>query len=261
MYYVIRYRIKVVRENLNIVFPEKDKSEKRKIEQRFYRHFSDYIAETIKGLTMDDEELMKRMVILNPEFINQYTNSGRSVFVYGAHFGNWEWFTVFPLNFTNCGVQAFYQQQSNKLMNDITVESRSRNKIVPVESHRGFRHMVECMKRGENNVTLVLGDQSPHRGAKKYWTNFFGQDTAFLMGVETIAKRTNQVLVFPSYKSYSRGHYEVEMKLIEDDPANVDGSILIDRFAAYLEDDIRSIPELWLWSHRRWKHKHENFPD
>lgn len=260
MYHVVRYRLKVVRKNLEIAFPHKTEAERRGIEKRFYRHFSDYIFETVKSMTIPIDELMKRMVITNTEEINKFTDEGRSVFVYAAHFGNWEWFITWPFCF-KAKIHTFYKPQRNPLANDLTLHSRTRNGIVAVPSRQGFRHMVSSVRSGERTVTLIIGDQAPSPSARKYWTNFFGRDTDFLLGPTTIASKLNLVLFFPYFKSYKRGYYEVEMKLLEADPAHHTDAEMIDRFAAMLEDNIRELPELWLWSHRRWKHRHEDFPD
>lgn len=262
LYRLLHYRVKVVRKNLKIVFPEKSDNELRDIEKRFYHHLSDYFFETIKALTISDEELLRRMVIRNPELVEDIMKKGKSVFVYAAHLGNWEWFTCWPLIFDEkFEIHAFYQQQGNKLANYITVETRTRRDIIAVESHKGFRFTFQNIKGGAVSTTLIIGDQSPHRGAQKMWLPFCGQDTAFLVGPEHIARKLNIALVYPSFVAYKRGHYEVEFRLIAETPSELPERECAKRFAAYLEEDLHRIPELWLWSHNRWKHKHEDFPD
>lgn len=48
VYSVVRYRVKVTRRNMAASFPELTEKERRALECRFYRHFTDYIVETIK---------------------------------------------------------------------------------------------------------------------------------------------------------------------------------------------------------------------
>ena len=48
VYYVVRYRVKLVRKNLADCFPEKSAEELRKTEKAFYHWFCDYVVETIK---------------------------------------------------------------------------------------------------------------------------------------------------------------------------------------------------------------------
>lgn len=259
-YYVVRYRLKVVRQNIATVFPDKTDKERKAIEKRFYHHFCDYLFETLKALTISREELAKRMKLKNPELINRMTAEGRMVFIYATHFGNWEWYIAFAKLFQNASLHAFYKRQHG-LSEELTDISRSRNDIVIIPSSKGYRHMVECARKNEAAVTLIIADQSPKRDAQKCWTDFFGQDTAFLMGPVTMAKKLNIALVYPSYTSYKRGYYEVELKMIEEFPKQAEMADLVAKYADFLEEDVKLIPELWLWSHRRWKLKHEDFPD
>ncbi len=262
LYWVLHYRVKVVRDNLLIAFPEKTDEERKQIERKFYRHLSDYFFETIKALTISDEELKKRIVFRNADLVDNIMKSGKCVFIYAAHLGNWEWFTVWPLIFSKqFEVHCFYQAQGNKFANYITVETRTRRGIIAAESHRGFRYTFQSMKEGAVSTTLIIGDQSPHRGAQKMWIPFCGRDTAFLVGPEHIARKLDIALVYPSFVGYKRGHYEVEFRLITENPAELPEKECTKRFASYLEEDLHRIPELWLWSHKRWKHKHEDFPD
>ncbi|MCQ2215931.1 MAG: lysophospholipid acyltransferase family protein [Bacteroidales bacterium] len=261
LHYVVRYRRTVVRKNLDIAFGDKDEAYRRKVEKRFYRHLCDYVFETIKAFSIDLKDLNKRYKIRNPELVNYYLDNGRSVFLYCGHFGNWEWSLVYPSVLSKCQFQTFYQSQSGKGIDRIMTEMRTRVGNLAIESHKAYRHIVECMRNNIQTFTLIIADQSPHRKAKKHWTNFFNHDTAFLMGPEAMAVKTNQVLIYPSIVSYKRGYYEIEMKLIDDKASQNSGAGIIDKFAVLLEDDIRRTPELWLWSHNRWKHKHEDYPD
>ncbi len=262
LYWIMGYRLKVVRQNLKTVFPEKTDKERRQIERRFYRHLSDYFFETIKALTISDKELLSRMVVRNPEVVENLMEKGKSVFAYAAHLGNWEWFTSWPLLFSpQFEIHAFYQPQGNRFANHMTVEVRSRRDIIAIESQHGFRYTFKCIRDGRVSVTLVIGDQCPHRGAQKMWLPFCGQDTPFLVGPEHIARKLNIALVYPSFVAYKRGHYEVELKLIAENPQELPETECTARFAAFLEDDLHRLPELWLWSHRRWKLKHKDFPE
>ncbi len=262
LYWVLSYRLKVVRENITTIFPHKTEKEKKVIERKFYRHLSDYFFETIKALTISDDELRRRMVIRNPELAEQVMKQGKSVYLYAAHLGNWEWFTVFPLVFSKeFEIRTFYQPQANNFANYISTEVRTRRDITAIESQRGFRYTAQCVRSGKVGFTLIIGDQCPHHGAQKMWLPFCGKDTPFLVGPEHIARKLDIALFYPSFVSYRRGYYEVELKLISDAPASLPEKESTARFASFIEDDLQRFPHLWLLSHRRWKLKHEDFPN
>jgi len=45
----------------------------------------------------------------------------------------------------------------------------------------------------------------------------------------------------------------VVLTLAEEQPAELEKGVLTLRYARYLENAIRQQPDMWLWSHRRWK--------
>ena len=91
LYYVVRYRRRVVNANLEESFPEKSSAELKKISRQFYRNFADYIFETIKLLHISDSQIKRRMTFENVDIIDNFVAQGRSVAVYFSHCGNWEW--------------------------------------------------------------------------------------------------------------------------------------------------------------------------
>jgi len=254
-YHIVRYRRGVVKKNLALAFPDKSDDERKAISKRYYHHLCDYFVELAKALTIPVDELVsdKHMDIINPDLVNEYIAQGRQVFIYSGHVGNWEWFITFPKYFYESEIHAFYKIQKTSWTNDVITASRSRGGIIPIDSKHGFRHVVECVRNKKKAVTLIIGDQTPKADVQQEWVDFMGINTAFICGPTVIAQKTNQVLVYPSYIGYSRGHYQVELKLISDNPKEEQQHDLVKRFAELLEDDIRRCPELWLWSHRRWK--------
>ena len=52
VYRVIGYRKKIVRENLELVFPDKSKQELNTIEKGFYHHMCDMFLEMVKTMSL-----------------------------------------------------------------------------------------------------------------------------------------------------------------------------------------------------------------
>ena len=65
LYYIVRYRRRVVRMNLENSFPEKSEAERREIERGFYHFLCDYGVESLKLLTIKPEEMKQHMVFKN----------------------------------------------------------------------------------------------------------------------------------------------------------------------------------------------------
>ena len=97
IYYLLKYRRRVVRANLQHAFPEKDLSEIIKIEKRYYRHLCDFFVEMYKMWHMSDEQIRRRCKFTNPEVIRRYFDQGKSVIGVLGHYGNWEWMSSYSL--------------------------------------------------------------------------------------------------------------------------------------------------------------------
>ena len=69
VYHVLRYRRRLVRKHLADSFPEKSADERMQIERGFYHWFCDYIAETVKLLTISPDNLKRRMTFKGTDTI------------------------------------------------------------------------------------------------------------------------------------------------------------------------------------------------
>jgi KDO2-lipid IV(A) lauroyltransferase len=259
LYYVFGYRRKVVRMNLTNSFPGKCATEINAIEKEFYQHFCDIAFESIKVLTISKDAVARRYRIKNIELIEKLYQEEKSIILYTAHYGNWEWLGFLPL-FMPYQAVSFYQKLSSGYYDHFMQMTRSRFGVRCIESKQGYKNMVKFQEEHLLTMTYMVGDQSPTKSASKHWVRFLNQDTAFLMGTDRIARKLNQVVLFPSYRKLKRGVYEVEFIPIELNPSRTNSQDIIDKYAHALENSINQSPALWLWSHRRWKLSRQDTP-
>jgi KDO2-lipid IV(A) lauroyltransferase len=256
LFYVLKYRRYVVFENLGTAFPEKGIKERRIIEKAYYKHFCDIVYEAIKSLSLNENGIRKRFVVKNIDLLHKYYLDKRSAILYAGHFGNWEWISFLPLSVSQ-QVTSFYQPLNNKYFDELVKKVRERFGVICVESSKGVKSVLSFEREKILTINLIIGDQSPRKDAVKHWTKFFNQETAFLIGADKIARKANHVLLFPFYRKIKRGFYEVEFQIITETPKEIKSEDIIDAYANHLERAINASPELWLWSHKRWKLKKE----
>ncbi|WP_281542242.1 lysophospholipid acyltransferase family protein [Maribacter aestuarii] len=252
IYYIVGYRKKVVFGNLKSSFPEKNYREIQKIARDFYRHFCDLIFESIKSLTISRKEVKKRLRIENPELVQHYLKSRKDILLYAAHQGNWEWLIFLPLFFPYYST-TFYRPLKNNYFNGLLRLIRQRFGVNLIEEKNGYRTISKLKKAQIPLMNCMIGDQSPTRKSAKYWHPFLNRTTAFLKGPDIIARKTDQIVLFPNFKKIKRGYYQLTFDLIADNPQSNYSSGIVKKYARKLEITIKNSPELWLWSHRRWK--------
>lgn len=256
LYHVVRYRRKVVYENLHNAFPEKDAEDIRIIAKKYYRHLSSLMVEIIKMATISPEELKARFKFKNLHLMNNYHEQGRSTLICSAHYGNWEWGTLaLGLN-TTAVVYPIYKPVSNEAFGEWFKQIRSRfgNQLIPM------RQTLRALNASKDVPTIFCfgNDQTPLKEESTYWLNFLHQPTAILLGLEKIAVRTNRPVFYMRVRILKRGYYEVECVPLCMEPAASKPFEITNLHVNYLEQIIIDEPAYWLWSHRRWKHKPED---
>ena len=244
------YRKNVVFHNLRNSFPEKSEKIIHQEAKNFYKHFCEVFIESVKMLTISPQQIKQRYNFTNLALINDLYINNKSIIIYAAHYGNWEWMTSLQLQ-TKYQMYSFYQKQSSKYFDDFMIHQRERFGNLCVESQSGFKTLVQNTRAKNLTITYVVGDQSPMSKSSMYWTKFLNQDTAFLIGADRMAKKCRQQLVYPHVTQPKKGHYDIEFKIIPMD-SDTDST---ETYANLLEKNIQEQPELWLWSHKRWKRK------
>lgn len=258
MYYLARYRRRVVRRNLENAFPDKTKKEVIAIEKAFYRNFCDYWVETMKLLHISDREMKKRMVFKNMEYLNQVHREGHSVLMYLGHFGNWEWIPSITLWMDEDVTAAqIYRPLRSQVFDRLFLNLRKRFGSVGIAKEDTLRAIVRMKREGRKLVIGFMSDQTPSPRNIHYWSSFMSQDTAVFTGVERIAKRAGFYVFYLDVSRKKRGYYEVEPRLISIDPKQTEEFEITEKYIRMMETTIRRNPAYWLWSHNRWKFKRE----
>ena len=251
VYYVIGYRRKVVMDNLLIAFPEKTESERLQIAKKFYHNFIDSFIEVIKLMSADDSFLQKRFSV-NMEVLDELYKSGKSCQLHLGHTFNWEWGQLVLSTLTPYKLMVVYMPISNKVFEKLfyKLRTRSGNIFLPANN---MREAISPHLKNQYLLGLVA-DQNPGKPQSAYWLNFFGRPSPFVSGPEKGARENNLPVVFAYMEKPRRGHYHAVLKLATPDASQMyTGKITLD-YVRYLEAVIRKNPDMWLWSHRRWKH-------
>ena len=260
IYRVMKYRRATVRQNLTSAFPEKGHDEIVNIERDFYHWLCDYLAETIKMLTISRKEMCRRMVFKGTNVIDQMVFEGVSCGVMLGHYCNWEWITSLPLYVTPRAVCAELYHPLESSITDRTfryIRQRFGSICIPMEET--LRHIARYQKEQKPLVIGYIADQKPNWRNIHLWTMFLNHNTPVFTGSERIIKHTRQAFFYGDVRRIKRGYYECEFKLMERHSENIPDYQLTEMYMKELEHTIRREPALWLWSHNRWSRTKEEF--
>lgn len=251
MYNVVGYRKQVVLENLRKSFPEKSEAELKAIMRGFYAYFCDLLLEIVKAFTISATELRQRFTFHNLQLLEQLQAEGKSIVLVTGHHGNWEWAGhSFVLH---CNVPAYiiYKPLENTRFDGLIYRMRTRFGLKLIAMQNVYRDLLTL--RGQPVLTAFIADQTPHPEFA-YWTMFMNQDTPVFPGTEKVARKFSYPVVYASTRRLRRGYYQTSLELLAASPQELPDGAISELHTRRLEQDIRQQPEIWLWSHRRWKY-------
>jgi KDO2-lipid IV(A) lauroyltransferase len=214
----------------------------------------DLVMESVKAFSISEKQILKRYTYKNPELVNTLFKQGKSIALVGAHQANWEWSISLPLVLDQ-PITGAYTKLNNKYFEKAVRDSREKFGVIGVKTS-------ETVKRMQYNVTnkiqaayILLSDQSPQPHKTFYWREFFNIKVPVHTGAEMLSKKFDLVVVNYLTKKVKRGYYETEFQLITDSPKEFENYQITDKYIDLTEKNILQQPELYLWSHKRYKHK------
>ena len=248
---LLKYRKALITKNLKNSFPKKSENEIKNIRRYFYKHFSDLIVESLKGFTISERGINKKIKLKNTELLNEMAQKKQNIILIGGHYNNWEMSAQkMPLECEH-ELFAIYKPLSNKFFDKKMKDSREKFglRMIPMKETKNY-----FQTDNEKPRAIIFGsDQSPSNTKNAHWIKFLNQESAFLFGAEKYAKEFNWPVVFVSIQKIKRGTYEVSFQLITDQPKKEAKGKIINDFANLLQADINQNPPYWLWTHNRWK--------
>lgn len=256
LYYIIRYRRKVVSENIKKVFSTLSKKEQVNIEKQFYKNFCDNFIETIKLLSISEKELQTHITTDYSE-LKKIISEKRNCHIYLGHQFNWEWANAhIASSFKNNNIVVAYKPLRNQSFNNLMLKLRSRfgSKMV---SSKNVKKEMEVFK-DKQHVLILVSDQNPNIPERSFWTSFLSQKTAFLSGTELYTTSNTTTTFFANIIKVKRGHYKFVITPLFDFSKPYQLGIITHLYTEKLENAILANPENYLWSHKRWKHLYKN---
>lgn len=250
--YIVRYRAKVIHENLRNSFPEKSLEEIKTITKDFYLNLTDVSFESLKLISMTKEELEERVTITNIDVPFSFLDNGQSHLALTSHLCNWEWLLQICAIKSPYPIDAVYKPVHNQQMDTFIYDLRARFGAHPVAMKDTLRELIKNRKTVRSMA--MVADQTPPHSEIQHWTTFLNQYTPFYVGGDKIGGAMQMPVLFVSMKRVKRGYYEVTFEVLKNIPIAKEGHEITELYIKRLEACIKEQPANWLWSHKRWKH-------
>lgn len=255
LFYVLHGRLRRVgMRNLELAFPEKSVSERKRILRGVFTSLGRLLAEVARFPQYTRENVGKVAVYEGFENFERAEARGKGVLFMTAHLGAWEIgsfvHSLFghPLNVVARGLD-------NPYLDNLITRYRSLHGNRIIDKDEFARGLIVAMRRGETAGLLMDTNMTPPQGV---FVDFFGHAACTASGVARVALHTDAAVV-PAFTIWDgelgkyRIHFDPPIQLVNTGNAEADAVTNTAAFTKKIEEFVRRYPDQWLWVHRRWK--------
>ena len=249
---VVRYRRRVILENLARAFPEKDDAERTHLGLEACRHLVRTLLEFIRIPAYQKRGLESVVRFEGLESVELARAKGKGVLCLSGHLGSFELCVAAvarqarPVNLVvkpfPAGVDAFV----NRL--------RTSAGLGVIYADGALRPIMKALKNNES-VVFVL-DQNATRKIGVF-VEFFGEPACTMSALATLATRTGAAVIAATpYRDEDGKHVlQVHPEFPLEEKATRDETIvhMTQVYTRFLEEAIRRHPAQWFWTHKRWR--------
>jgi KDO2-lipid IV(A) lauroyltransferase len=250
LFRVFGYRRKVIDGNLAIAFPEKSINERKGIARKFHRNFTDSFIETVKCLSVS-KNFYDRHCKTDFSIFDKLAKENKSCQMHACHQFNWEWINLYWSIHMKQPLAVVYMPISSKPLDKLFYRLRSKYGTVLMAATDIKRAFIAWAKK--THCLALVADQKPAGPGSSYWLHFFNTPTAFVTGPEKNAMLKKCPVIFGRAFKTGRGKYDTSLTLACKDASLLKPGELTIMYRDYIEDAIRQQPEMYLWSHKRFK--------
>jgi KDO2-lipid IV(A) lauroyltransferase len=245
---------RIARRNISLCLPELDEAHQRRILREHFAGLGCALFETAMSWWSSNKRIRRITFMTGLEHLEAAQATGRGVLLLSAHFNTIEigcraLAARLPLN-------IMYRPTKNPLIGEFVHSRRAvqTRRAIPRDD---VRTLIKALKDGE--TVWYAPDQSfRKKGAEMI--KLFGIPAATNTATSRIARMTNALVLPYFFERLPGGGFKgVIHPPLEDFPTD-DPAADTERFNQIVEQEVRRMPEQYLWIHRRFKGLSADYP-
>jgi KDO2-lipid IV(A) lauroyltransferase len=252
VFYVLRYRSRLVLKNLFMAFPEKTSAEIRAVARKVYRNQGENIMEILRlPLIRTAVDASGVIEIDTAAILSKTIGRNKGGVVVSAHFGNWE-LLAFCSGLLVHPHTIIVKPLKNKFVESLINKLRTMRGNSIVYESRALREGLNILQHG--GLVAILGDQSDPNGG--LYTTFMGRNVPVFRGPAYLALKAGVPLFVLMCRRNGDGRYTVDVEEIDTTgfgSSRADVEEITRRYIRIVETSVRRYPDEWFWLHDRWK--------
>jgi len=240
---------KLIHSNLKKAFPDISLDHLNRITKMMWNNYGRVFAEYMFIKKFREDRSNKNIIIEGQEILEDIKKKNKSVVFISGHLSNFE---LMAMHIEKSGVKlsAIYRPLNNIFLNKIMERIRKKY-ICKYQIKKGIGGMKKLMHLKKLNYsTALMIDQRVSQGIR---SNFFSQKAL----TTTIPAQLVKKFKIPIVPIFIERINNINFKIVIKNPIIFDNEettkTITDKLNLVLEKMISYKPELWIWSHNRWK--------
>ena len=240
---------KLIHSNLKKAFPDMSLEHLNGITKMMWNNYGRVFAEYMFIKEFREDRSNKNIIIEGQEILEDIKKKNRSVVFISGHLSNFE---LMAMHIEKSGIKlsAIYRPLNNIFLNKIMERIRKKY-ICKYQIKKGIGGMKKLMHLKKLNYsTALMIDQRVSQGIR---SDFFNQKAL----TTTIPAQLVKKFKIPIVPIFIERINNINFKIVVKNPITFDNEettkTITDKLNLVLEKMILYKPELWIWSHDRWK--------
>jgi len=241
----------VVERNVRIAFPDANNARVHQIARASYEHLGRETLMMLRLSNMSRATILARTRLVDEELLRADYDAGNGIVVVAGHLGNWE-IGAALLAARGFAIDVIAKSASNPLFYQRVLAARERLGIGVIDFKAASKLALKALRAGR--MVAFAADQ--HAGNAGLQVPFFGRNVSMYRGPALMALRTGAPMYLTVPLRLPDGNYEMTLRRIEVTPSGdneADVLRVTREYALRLEEEVRRVPEQYLWHHRRWR--------
>lgn len=247
---VPRERRKALR-TASVAFPEWSDEERSRLVSSCFRHLGESLFEILWMPNLDRESMERTTRFEGMENMRRALEPGRGVVLFTGHCGNWEWMAA-SIALAGLEMNVLAREIYDPRINDFIVESRGRFGMKTIGRGTGdaAKDILRTLRSGA--ILGALIDQNIRAESAK--VPFFGHPADTPIGPARLAIRAGSTAI-AGFIERRDGMQIIRFEEPIETTRDMDAVDLTARLTASIEQQIRRVPEQWVWMHQRWQER------
>jgi KDO2-lipid IV(A) lauroyltransferase len=237
-------------EHLQIAFPELPAMDRRRLGLESFRHFGVMLGECLWARARAGEEVSARVDVEGWEQIESVRAGSRPILIVTGHCGNWELLAA-ALNLRGLGMAVVARELEDPGLQASLLGLRSRFGTETIVRGRpgAARDLLRTLRSG--GALGMLIDQDTR--VEGVWVDFFGRPAWTPSGAADLAIRLGAAVLPTFIERLPDGRHRARIQ--PELPVGSDRVAATQAMTDRIEEQIRRVPEQWVWMHRRWRRR------